>query len=314
VAAKGIAALDRWREIVGPREVLGLPRTRMKLSNLERLRGERLAALRYLEEAARTAPDHPRIHYLTGLLAHDAGDLDAARASFLRARERGFPVPVGQELGATLNALANRALKAGLPGRAIRRLRESLREWPAAEGNETAGPALARLEAEVRGLHPGLEPAGDDLDAWFRRGRLLGRIGEAMRAIEILGGLERALTRDPRVPAALARYGYEEFGDLPAAAAAYRRALALDPRHVEARRGLVRCGGLETSVRRPSARLALLEGLGEEPAILVARARALLQLDRRAEAIALLERAARGEGPDVMDALELLLREERRHG
>jgi protein O-mannosyl-transferase len=306
-------ALDRMRAIFGARGARFMVHTFMQLANLHRLRGDRIEAYRHLKLAGRAHHHHPKTSYLMALLYEGVGDLEGARAEFLLARKRDFKDPLNESIARTLNEQARLAHENGSFGVALHLWEQSRREWREKEGNVGIGARIAIVERERGRVQALPDPGADDLAGWLRRGIAMGQVGLWGEAVSILGGLHRALPRNAEIAVALARWGHEERGKVVVASKLYEMALAVDPGHVDARLGLVRCGAfpnLASLEDNPARRLALLDGLPDTAAVLVLRAQALRDLGRDEDALPLLEEAAGGDGPGVVDAIHYLWREE----
>jgi len=163
--------------------------------------------------------------------------------------------------------------------------------------------ALDRIHAAAREYLARPKPPKDDPAAWAERLRDLGGLEDPAEAISIVGRAtaDHALT--------LARWGYEEVGDLRGAIRLYEMVRSESPDDVEARLGLVRCGAFWSEPRLrddPKARLSVLDGLPDDPRVLFLRAEALLGIERTEEARPLLEAAASGRGSGTVDALHAL--------
>jgi protein O-mannosyl-transferase len=308
------AANDRWRTMYGVKYDSS-PSLCTAIADLHRRMGHRREAFHYLREAVDIEPDHPEIHRTTAFLLEDLGDPERALLALMRARELGFKRNLDHEIGRLLTLVASEQRDKASYGRAMTLLRDSLSEWPEDAGNVTVRPVLEAFEAERKRALAAPPPADDDFQGWFDRAVVLGQWGEWDRLGKILGGLREALPDNPQVIYVLARWGFEERGDLNKAGKLYGHALSLDPKSVEVRLGMVRCGALTGDLvlaADPALRLKLIEGLPCTPQVLVERALALRQLWRGEEAQTLLETAAQGRGPGVIDAIRLLWEEDLR--
>jgi tetratricopeptide (TPR) repeat protein len=306
------AANDRWRTMYGV-ENPSTPWLCTTIADLHIMMGRRREAFRYLMEAVDFDPDHAEIHRTTALLLEDLGDPEHALAALIRARKLGFKPSLDREIGRLLTVVASEHRDATSYGRAMALLADSLEEWPEYEGNVTARPALVAFEAAKQLALATPPPADDDLQGWLDRAIVLGQWGQWDEFVEILDGLHEVLPDDPQVIYVLARWGFEERGDMDQAGRLYSRALILDPESRGVRLGMVRSGALTREpalAADPALRLRLLDGLPSTPMILVERARALRQSWREEEAQALLETAAQGQGRGVIDAIRMLWEED----
>jgi tetratricopeptide (TPR) repeat protein len=306
------AGNDQWRRLMG---VDGPSRLRqcVQIADLHRRMGRRRQTFHYLREAEDIQPDFPGFHRTIAFLLEDLGETELALLALKRARELGFGTILDQPIGEILIRIANQYWDNTRYGRAVSALEESLDEWPEDLGNVTAGPVLMRLREERDLVLRVPDPAEDDLQGWLRLAIRLGQWGEHSRAIEILERLRRASPRDPQILFALARWGFEERGDIETAGKLYVVGLRLEPENQKVRHGIVRCMVLDRDpafARNPSLRLKLLRGLPDAPLVLVERALAHRQLGQEAKARGLLNAAALGRGQGVIDALHMLREED----
>lgn len=298
------------------------------LAGLSTKLGDASQAERILEELAQKTPSRAEAHLLLGRLAASRNDERGARQSY----ERALAVQKGTAREPTLRALRDVCLRArdfecarerhaelvrlaqgssfvsselghallahGEPGLAVE---EFARVARAAAGDRRAlGPALRDLgRAELAAGRPSdaartLELAARQSEPGMRQEIDSLRV-EAHRSLGTLEALLRELEQDRGDTSRLLLVGKlrEELGQLPAAVAAYRQAIRLAPRDLDARLSLVRL--LELTLDIEGATRELAEVVWHRPVqvdLAVRYVDLLLAAGRRKDALDAFDRAA----------------------
>ncbi len=250
----------------------GHARALLGLGGVAFQRGELRASREYLVRAAAGAPSAKPIHTLLAKVHRRLGDDAAAGAALGRAA--GLPdgalwsdphVEAVEELAVGIDAqlaFADRLIAQGDPGRAIRKLREAVQEYPDSyQAHWGLGHCLILVkdfEAAERALREAVRLNANGSGAWFDLGDGLRRQGNAREA-----------------------------------AACFRQVLALLPQHAQAHYHLGLC--LERLGDRPGALASLRDATRYRPNFVEGQrelGRLLAEAGRRDEAIVHLERAA----------------------
>lgn len=189
-------------------------------------------------KAADLDPRYPKAHYNLGNLLRRQGRLEEAEASLRRALELQPRYPrAWNALGVVLD-------EGGRPGEAEAAFRKSLQMAPRdpkawynlgnllASGDRRA-EALASYDRALS-LHP------EYREALLARASVLIRLDRYREAVECLGRANRLAPGDLHTHLLQGQAEFARF-DYAAAAAAYRRALEIDPDHAQARGNLELC-------------------------------------------------------------------------
>ncbi len=219
------------------------------------------AAKRYSEAAemfavvAAEKPENPWNHYMLGLSAWKAGDLDRAERAFTAALERD-----PRHLKSELN-LTRVLLEFGRPVEALTHVETGLGI------DSTSGEAwrlLGRVQGQMGNVDLALAAyrkaiAFDENDVWAMNNMGLTLINSG-RFEEALGPLARATELRPGAPVFQNNLGMalERLGHFTTAAASYRAALAGDSTYTRAIVSLARVEKLEESTERVAVDLPML--------------------------------------------------------
>jgi len=291
--------------------------------------GDAARARRELSELVQKWPNRPEGHLASARLARASGDADGARASLERAlplltgaakeetlgelwqlclemsdlecakRHHGALVRAARGNGFIAGELGRALLARGLHAEALKELRAVAQ---AAEGDRRALlPALRDLgraqlvSGDAKGALSTLERASRLADAEpALRGEIDALRADAHRALGTLSSFLKELQQSGETADRLALLGrlYEELGQLPQAAKAYRRASELAPLDLDLRLALVRV--LELTLELDEAEKELAKLVRQAPGqidLCLRYIELLLAAGKRAQALSELDRA-----------------------